>query len=209
MLIYSITKTSEDVFKLNTSLGSFFLRTSYLEENINFQQESLFDFENLKPNTQVSFEISENIIEASLLFSVERTAVAYLERAEHSTEMLRRKLKTKGYSPNAIEKVLTFAKKRNWLSDERYAGAFLRNRSIRKAEGRTRLLAELASRGINRETAEKALDDFFQQKNETDILARAASKLKKQRKTKEKAFQALIRLGFSWNDIKSYINDNW
>ena len=204
MLIYSAERTSEDVYKLSTSLGSFFLRAAYLND-----AQFIIDFDALEPNTQVSSEISEKILDAALAFSAEHAAVSYLERAEHSTELLRRKLKQKGHSDTAIQKALEYAQKRNWLSDERYAGAFLRNRSIRKAEGRTRLLAELAVRGISRDTAEKALEEFFAQKSEASLLEKAADKLKKQGKTKEQAQQALIRLGFSWSDIKFYIKNNW
>ena len=204
MLIYSVERTSEDVYKLSTSLGSFFLRTAYLND-----AQFIIDFDALEPNTQVSSEISEKILDAALAFSAEHAAVSYLERAEHSTELLRRKLKQKGHSDTAIQKALEYAQKRNWLSDERYAGAFLRNRSIRKAEGRTRLLAELAVRGISRDTAEKAVEEFFAQKSEASLLEKAADKLRKQGKTKEQAQQALIRLGFSWSDIKFYIKNNW
>ena len=204
MLIYSAERTSEDVYKLNTSLGSFFLRTAYLND-----AQFIIDFDALEPNTQVSSEISEKILDAALAFSAEHAAVSYLERAEHSTELLRRKLKQKGHSDTAIQKALEYAQNRNWLSDERYAGAFLRNRSIRKAEGRTRLLAELAARGISRDIAEKAVEEFFAQKSEASLLEKAAAKLKKQGKTKEQAQQALIRLGFSWSDIKFYIKNNW
>ena len=204
MLIYSAERTSEDVYKLSTSLGSFFLRTAYLND-----AQFIIDFDALEPNTQVSSEISEKILDAALAFSAEHAAVSYLERAEHSTELLRRKLKQKGHSDTAIQKALEYAQNRNWLSDERYAGAFLRNRSIRKAEGRTRLLAELAARGISRDIAEKAVEEFFAQKSEASLLEKAAAKLKKQGKTKEQAQQALIRLGFSWSDIKFYIKNNW
>ena len=204
MLIYSAERTSEDVYKLSTSLGSFFLRAAYLND-----AQFIIDFDDLESNTQVSSEISEKILDAALAFSAEHAAVSYLERAEHSTELLRRKLKLKGHSDAAIQKALEYAQNRNWLSDERYAGAFLRNRSIRKAEGRTRLLAELAARGISRDTAEKALEEFFAQKSEASLLEKAADKLKKQGKTKEQAQQALIRLGFSWSDIKFYIKNNW
>ena len=242
MLIYSATKTSEDVYKLNTSLGSFFLRTYYLKEttedediqNIpavhlvkaseldNYrkiskvksqdktnQTDFLLNFDELQPDTQVSSDVSEKIIEAALAYTAEHAAVSYLERAEHSYELLRRKLKQKGHSDSAIEKALSYAQKRNWLSDERYAGAFLRNRSIRKAEGKTRLLAELAARGISKEISSKAIEDFFAQKSEASLLKRAADKFKRLGKTKEQAQQSLIRLGFSWNDIKAYLKDNW
>lgn len=264
MLIYSVTKTSEDVYKLSTSLGSFFLRAFYLADQTEDEepphtatrlikaselntahansaddadavsraidiadtaghtskksganasgctaQSFAIDFDSITPDTQLSSEASERIIEAALAYSAEHAAVSYLERAEHSAELLRRKLKQKGHSDSAIQKALSYAQKRNWLSDERYAGAFLRNRSIRKAEGKTRLLAELAARGISKEIAAKAVEEFFAQKSEASLLQRAAEKLKRQGKTKEQAQQSLIRLGFPWGSIKSYIKDNW
>ena len=130
MLIYSATRTSEDVYKLSTSLGSFFLRAFYLADDAGNDEEpvhsearlikaselyfgstysadenaestescfagnsSIIDFDSIAPDTQVSNEISERILEAALAYSAEHAAVSYLERAEHSAELLRRKLK--------------------------------------------------------------------------------------------------------------------
>lgn len=238
MLIYSAVKTSEDVYKLNTSLGSFFLRTVYLNDDISALENNtkgapvfikasdlkkeeqtekkqskhntsaLLDFDSIEANTQLDEELTSKILEAALAYSAEFAAVSYLERSEYSSELLKRKLKQKGHSPNVIQKALDYVQFRGWLSNERYAGAFLRNRSISRCEGRSRLLAELQHRGINREIAEKALDEFFEQKSETQLLAKAVAKLKKRGKTPEQIQQSLIRLGFSWNDIRQYFRDN-
>ena len=49
-----------------------------------------------------------------------------------------------------IDKVLSFLESKNYLSDERYAAAWLNDRRINHYEGQTKLLLELQSRGIDK-----------------------------------------------------------
>lgn len=125
-------------------------------------------------------------------------ALALLARCEQCRAGLERKLLQKGYSKDAVCGVLDALEERGFLSDQRFARAWLNSRRIGKAEGRTRLLAELAARGISKETAKKAVDDFFEEFSEEEICAKAARKFLAQGKSGEKLMAAMQRAGFAW-----------
>lgn len=194
--INALKKTSGSVFKLDTSAGSFFLRTDYLETS---------DFACFEQYSLLNREQFEDVVQAGLAYAAERTAVAYLIRAEQSAFLLRRKLTAKKHSTYSIEKALKYLKENEWLSDERYAAAFLRNRMIIRSEGRKRLTMELTARGINRKTAETACADFFKDNVESVLLERALSKCLRLGKSQEKSIKTLLALGFEWPEIKEAI----
>ena len=68
------------------------------------------------------------------------------------------------------------------------------------------IVAELAARGIARDVASAALDEFFTENDEDEICRKAYEKLSKS-KSREKLNAALIRAGFSLKMIK-HISEN-
>jgi regulatory protein len=130
-------------------------------------------------------------------YSAEQKALDYLDRSEHSRFLLQRKLVKKGYPDDEITNALDSLEERGTLSDSRYVRAWLRNRSLQKNEGRRRLAAELAVRGIARDVSADALDAFFDEIPENERCKRAADKyLRTGNKTKEQAEAYLLRQGF-------------
>ena len=86
------------------------------------------------------------------------------------------------------------------MSDARYAVAWLNTRKINHYEGRSRLAAELAARGIARDVVSAALDEFFTENDEDELCRKAYEKLSKT-KSGEKLTAALVRQGFSMKQI--------
>ena len=125
-------------------------------------------------------------------------ALALLARCEQCRAGLERKLLQKGYSKLTVAGVLDALEERGLLDDLRFARAWLNSRRIGHYEGRTRLLSELAARGIGKETAKKAVDAFFEEFDEEEICARAVKKFLSQGKSGEKLMASMIRAGFSW-----------
>ena len=91
---------------------------------------------------------------------------------------------------------------RGYLSDERFARAWLHDRKINHFEGRTRLAAELGARGIGREVITASLDEFFEENDENEICAKAYERFVKQGKEGEKLTAAMMKAGFSYKMIK-------
>ena len=149
---------------------------------------------------------ADDLVTAGLTFAAEKAAVHYLERSEQSRYLLTIKLKKKEYTERAIAKALDYLGERGFLSDVRYAQAWLRNRSINHAEGRNRLLSGLLAKGIDRKIASAALDEYFESVSQEDVLERAIEKCHRLGKSQEATEKYLLRNGFSYKEIKSKIS---
>ena len=124
------------------------------------------------------------------------------------TVKLTSKLVQKGYDKKYINMALDFLESKNLLSDSRFATAWLNSRRTNHYEGRSKLSAELAARGISREVAAAALDEFFTENDEYEICCKAFKKFSGKGKSEEKLISSLMTAGFSWKMIKSVMEEN-
>ena len=198
MTVKTLVESSySGMFKLTPEEGSaFFVRKEYLPEGL---------FERINVGLEFDDEETDSLLDAGLTCAVELKAVGYLARAEQSRFGLTRKLIDKKYDKKYVEAALTYLEWRGYLSDLRFATAWLNTRKINHFEGRSRLAAELAARGIARDVAGKALDEFFTENDEDELCRKAYEKLSKS-KADEKLTAALLRSGFSMKQIKSIIS---
>lgn len=198
MTVKTLVESSySGMFKLTPEEGSaFFVRREYLPEGL---------FERINVGLEFDDEETDSLLDAGLTCAVELKAVGYLARAEQSRFGLTRKLIEKKYDKKYVEAALTYLEWRGYLSDLRFATAWLNTRKINHFEGRSRLAAELAARGIARDVAGKALDEFFTENDEDELCRKAYEKLSKS-KADEKLIAALLRSGFSMKQIKSIIS---
>ena len=198
MTVKTLVESSySGMFKLTPEEGSaFFVRKEYLPEGL---------FERIDVGLEFDDEETDSLLDAGLTCAVELKAVGYLARAEQSRFGLTRKLIEKKYDKKYVEAALTYLEWRGYLSDLRFATAWLNTRKINHYEGRSRLSAELTARGIARDVANKALDEFFTENDEDELCRKAYEKLSKS-KADEKLTAALLRSGFSMKQIKSIIS---
>ena len=199
MVVKTFAESSySGMFKFTPEEGSsFYIRKDYLPEGV---------FERIDVGVEFSEEEADCLMDAGLTCAVELKAVAYLARAEQSRFGLTRKLIEKKYEKKYVEAALTYLEGRGYLSDLRFATVWLNTRKINHFEGRSRLAAELAARGIARDVATAALDEFFTENDEDEICRKAYEKLSKS-KSGEKLTAALMRAGFSLKMIK-HISEN-
>lgn len=195
MIIKTLVETSySGMFKLTPEEGSaFFVRKEYLPEGL---------FELLNVGAEFSEDQADSLMDAGLTCAVELKAVGYLARAEQSRFGLTRKLIEKKYEKKYVEAALDYLEMKGYLSDLRFATAWLNTRRTNHYEGRSRLAAELASRGIAREVAGEALDEFFTENDEMEICRKAYEKLSKS-KSGEKLTAAMLRQGFTQKQIRN------
>lgn len=149
-------------------------------------------------NTVFNEEQSAEILDAGLVTAAECKAVEYLARSEQYRTGLVKKLIDKGYLMEHIEPALDYLEGKNYLSDARYCRSWLNTRKINHAEGRTRLLTELLGRGISRDTANAALDEFFEENSESEAAEKCFKKLLRKGKSGDKLIAAMIQQGFSY-----------
>lgn len=185
--------------KIAVSGGSaFFIRTEYL---------NIVKGEDVFAGAELAEDAESDLLNAGLVFAAESKACDYLARAEQSRAGLRRKLLAKGFGKDAVERALNFLEREQLLSDERFARAWLNNRNIGHAEGRPKLLAGLLRRGVGREVAENALEEFCGQSTEGARLSRALRKILRSsgasKLPQEKIIARLSKQGFAYKNIKS------
>ena len=193
MVVKTLVESSyAGMFKFTPEEGSsFYIRKDYLPEGL---------FERIDVGVEFSEEEADCLMDAGLTCAVELNAVGYLARAEQSRFGLTRKLIEKKYEKKYVEAALTYLEGRGYLSDQRFARAWLNSRRTNHYEGRSRLAAELAARGIAREVATAALNEFFTENDEDEICRKAYEKLSKT-KSGDKLIAALIRQGFTVKQI--------
>ena len=196
MTVKSIVETSYyGMYKLVPDNGTaFFIRREYLPT---------VDFDSIHSGADFSEQATGEILDAGLASVVELKSIEYLARAEQSRFGLTRKLKEKKFERKYIDMALTYLESRNYLSDERYARAWLHTRKINHYEGRSRLLAELQGRGIDKDISTRAVDEFFEENDENEICAKAYERFIKRGKTGDKLTAALLKAGFSYKMIRS------
>ena len=177
---------------------SFFLREIYL---------SCVSVTDIVEGVVLNEDQTADIIEAGLCFVVEQKALEYLNRSEQCSFNLKRKLLAKGHSKKCIDLALAYLESKNYLSDERFARVWLNNRKINHSEGRTKLLAELMSRGIAKDVAQVALENFFSQNSEYELCRRAYEKCLRAKKDPDRTVRTLMTNGFSYSMIKKIMKE--
>lgn len=194
-----MVQTLQGVCEITPGAGSaFFLRKEYL---------ALVDPERICAGAEFNDEETSDILNAALIYSAEYAAMTYLARAEHCRAALTQKLIKKNIDRKAIEPALDYLEGVRYLDDERFAGAWLRTRSIDHAEGRIRLAAELASRGVDRNAAKKALDEFFSDHDEMEICRRAYRKVRNLKSDPDKIKASLVQKGFTLKEIDAVLKE--
>ena len=198
MVVSETKQVSSGCIKITTEEGpAFFIREAYLTR---------VDFEAIFTGSVFSGEAEEDIIDAGFCYAAESKALSYLARAEQSRFNLTRKLAAKGIERRHIESALDYLEREGSLSDARFSRAWLNARRVNHLEGRVRLFSELAVRGIARDVADAALDEFFSENPEEAICKKAIEKCRRRRMPKDKIIAYLMRHGFSQKTIRRTAN---
>ncbi len=88
--------------------------------------------------------------------SAKSVAVRLLSRREHSAFEIRDKLLKRDFDSEEIDRVIIELQQGGWLSDERFAEAYIRMRQL-KGFGPVRIAMELNERGVK----EHIVDDYL------------------------------------------------
>ena len=106
-------------------------------------------------------------------------ALELLARAPHSTFTLRTKLLQRKFDPRVVEEILASLRENSYLDDAGFAEQWLRSRCERHPEGRAALLAGLVRKGIRRQVAEQALQEYLTPELEREHALRVLDKLRR------------------------------
>lgn len=119
-----------------------------------------------------------------------------------STKQLRDKLLEKGHAEDSVEYALEWLHARGLLNDEAFAQSVVRSYA-RRGYGELRIRQELAHRGVPRELADVAMEQY--EAEDATLCALLDKRLRgdlSDRKEVDKAIAALQRRGYRWDDIK-------
>ena len=156
----------------------------------------------LRPGMDIPDAARASLEAAAGSASAKERAVRILSAATVSRAELEHRLRQKGESPENARQAVEWLAGLSLLDDEAAARQIVRSGTA-KGYGAARIRQELTRRGIDRDTAEAAMQTFSP--DEAQMLALLEKRLRgdvSDRKEVEKAVAALQRRGFAWNDIK-------
>jgi regulatory protein len=140
-------------------------------------------------------------------------AFRYLSNRDHSEKELKQKLKRKGFSDQAIDKVIPDLKNLQFLNDKKFAELFARNRILQKPIGQRQLEFDLKQKGIQNSIIEETLVKIYSEFNEAELARRLAVKRIQQLRgktpiqIKRKTADFLLRRGFEWEIVREIIEE--
>lgn len=139
-------------------------------------------------------------------------AMHLLEQMDRTEKGLREKLKRSDYPEEMIEQAIAYVRSYGYLDDDRYARNYIRYRL--QSKSRRQLMAALAQKGIDRETAGRAWEEVAaeEQPDERVLIGSLIDKKCGGRITlDEKEYRRLqgflARRGFSWENIRSVLRE--
>ena len=129
-----------------------------------------------------------------------------------SCRQMRDRLRRKGFDDETMDYAIATLTKLGYLSDARFAAEFVASRSRRNPRGRFGLSHELANRGIDRDTIDRALT-ALSPTNERELAVRAATKQMPVYRTlppdvaKRRLHDFLVRRGFAYDIVLSVMRE--
>lgn len=135
--------------------------------------------------------------------SAKSVAVRLLSRREHSAFEIRDKLAKRDFENNEIEQAIVELQQGGWLSDERFAEAYIRMRQ-QKGFGPIRISIELNERGVKENIVDAYLhqhDDSWRQTLEQQYRKKYRNKAIEDYNDKAKRIRFLQYRGFTLDAI--------
>ena len=132
----------------------------------------------------------------------------FLSRRPFGTKELVKKLCEKGHDKESAQKACERLIELGLLNDEEYAQILANDLSERKSYSIKRIKQELSFRGIDREIIENTVDSLDNDPQKSIIILVKKKYINKinDEKGKKRTVDALLRLGYSYSDIKNALN---
>lgn len=105
-------------------------------------------------------------------------ASAYCATAEHCEADVRTKLQTWACAPEHIDKIIDYLKQENFLNEQRYCNAFVRDKFRFNQWGKTKIAMMLRTKDIAEETIAEAIDQIDDETYQQTVTTLLQTKLK-------------------------------
>lgn len=140
------------------------------------------------------------------------SAMFSLDLRDHSEREMRNKLSRK-FDENSVNEAVEKLVDLGLLNDRRYAENLTRELFERKKYGKNRVRNELFRRGIASDIINDVIEDY-ENENDTDNVKTIVDIIRKKyynklvdEKSRQKVVAALVRLGFSFSDIRQAMSE--
>ncbi len=140
------------------------------------------------------------------------SAMFSLDLRDHSEREMRNKLSRK-FDENSVNEAVEKLVDLGLLNDRRYAENLIRELFERKKYGKNRVRNELFRRGIASDIINDVIEDY-ENENDTDNVKTIVDIIRKKyynklvdEKSRQKVVAALVRLGFSFSDIRQAMSE--
>jgi regulatory protein len=126
-------------------------------------------------------------------------------------ELRERLLEGRGATKANVDEVIARLREYGYLDDAKFAQSYAANRVQQRPIGRQRLRRDLWLKKIDKQTADAALDQVFEQTPEEDLIEKAIAKrlrLRGKPQTREdakKLFDHLLRQGFEFELVSEKV----
>lgn len=155
----------------------------------------------------ISDEDLKEMIELSNERRAKEKALWLISYRSHSKKELKDKIR-RTCDDSSAEKAVERMEELGLVNDEEYARQFARKLLLQKKMARRAAMLEMSRKGIDKETAEAALDevDVDHRENIRYIIEKKYRDIGDE-KIKRRAVAALQRLGYGWDDIRAVLNE--
>lgn len=166
----------------------------------------------LKENEPLDNEKYEYILNKLLLKRAKDKALKYLGYKMRSKNQVIKKLQEYEFPSNVIDKVIRILEKYNYINDEDFAKAFIKDKLNLKGHGVFKISYDLKMLGVDEEIFKKYLynQEFInEEKKAKDLLLKKLGNKNIEDldyKEKQKIYAYLARRGFSYDSIKKAFN---
>lgn len=166
----------------------------------------------LKENEPLDNEKYEYILNKLLLKRAKDKALKYLGYKMRSKNQVIKKLQEYEFPSNVIDKVIRVLEKYNYINDEDFAKAFIKDKLNLKGHGVFKISYDLKMLGVDEEIFKKYLydDEFINEEEKAkDLLLKKLGNKNIEDldyKEKQKIYVYLARRGFSYDSIKKAFN---
>ena len=159
----------------------------------------------LSEGTRLSLAQYEQIRHEVIGKRAKKRAMHLLEKMDRTEQALRKKLLEGEYPEDLVEEAIAYVKSFHYLDDERYADCYVRLHGESKSRGK--LLMELQQKGVDRELADRVLEQYEEARDETQMIRLLLQKRHYDPKTatvqeQRRMYGYLVRRGFQSTDIR-------
>lgn len=157
---------------------------------------------------EIAEDIYQKIITEVVLKRIKLRALHLLEDMDRTESQLRRKLRQGMYTDEMIDQAIEYVKSFGYMNDLEYARRYIASKSSSKSQ--REIYAGLCQKGVDRELVEQAMEEFFEEHDDTEAIKTILRKKgfnpeEAGDKEKQRIFAYLNRKGFRYDDIRQVI----